>query len=106
MRAGDLRHRLTFLRPIEGQPNEYNELEYEYVPDFQLWGEVNDLSGNEAVRAKQVAAEASVSVTVRARDGILQTHRIEHGERELEIVAILDSEGRGREMTILCKEDV
>lgn len=106
MRAGTLRHRLTFLRPVEGQPNEFNELEYLYEPDFQLWGEVNDLSGNEAVRAKQIAAEASVSVTTRYRAGITQTHRIEHGEREFEIVAILDSEGRNRELTILCREDV
>lgn len=106
MRAGTLRHRLVFLRPTEGQPNEYNELEYLYEPDFELWGEVNDLYGTEAVRAKQIAAEASVSVTVRGHDGITQTHRIEHGDRELEIVSILDSEGRGRELTILCKEDV
>lgn len=106
MRAGTLRHRLTFLRPSEGQPDEYNVLQYDYEPDFDVWGEVNDLSGNEAVRAKQIAAEASVSVTVRARDGITQLHRIEFGEREFEIVNISDAEGRDRELTILCKEDV
>lgn len=106
MRGGKLRHRLAFYKPVEGQPNEFNELVPGYQYDFSLWGEVNDLSGLELVRAQAKAAESAVRVTVRHRPGITVGHLIEHGERELEIVAVLDTEGRDREMTLLCKEDV
>ncbi|QDV26741.1 phage head closure protein [Aureliella helgolandensis] len=69
------------------------------------WAEVKELSGREAERAKQIAADASIAVAIRWFPNVKPTDRLTFRGRVLEIKAILDPDSTQRELTILCGED-
>lgn len=105
MRAGTLRHRIEFWKPTESATNAYGEKAPDLAPDFTVWGEVNDLSGTELMRAKQVNSDITTAVTIRYREGITARHVIKHRGRTLHLVGPpRDAEGRRRELEVFCKE--
>lgn len=105
MRAGTLRHRLEFMRPSDSAINTFGERSAEFSPDFVVYGEVNDLSGTELVRAQRVSADVTTAVTIRYRDGITARHVISHRGRILELVGPpRDLDGRRRRLEMFCKE--
>ncbi|QDV24389.1 phage head closure protein [Aureliella helgolandensis] len=69
------------------------------------WAEVKELSGREAEKAKQVAADASIAIAVRWFPDAKSTDRLTYRGRIFEIKAIIDPDASRRELTILCGED-
>lgn len=68
------------------------------------WGEWRDLSGQERELARQVVADVSVLVTIRYLDGLDTTMRLRRAGKTVEIRAVLDPEGHGRQMVCYCTE--
>lgn len=104
MRAGRLRHRVTFQarapgRDAEGQPNgEWNNV-------ATVWADVEDLTGRELIRGGVASGEITTRITCRWRPDINATMRALHRDRTLEIVAPpIDAEGRGRQLEIMARE--
>jgi len=104
MRAGTLRHRIQIQQKTVTQ-NTYGEEIVAWAELTTVWGSVEDLSGREFYEARQVpAAEVTTRVCIRYRSDVEPTMRVIHGGRTLEIVSVLDPEGRKRETILMCRE--
>jgi len=104
MQAGKLRHRVTIQQKSVTQ-NSYGEEIVTWAELATVWASVEDLSGREFYEARQVpAAEVTTRVRIRYRSDVEPTMRIVHGGRTLEIVFVLDPEGRRRETVLMCRE--
>ena len=105
MRIGSLRHYVT-LRTYTKSRDAYGA-EVETWEDFaSTWASVEPLIGREYLAAKQVSAEVTHKIRMRYMPGVLPTMTIVWGDREFEIVSVLNVEERGREILIMATEDV
>lgn len=124
MSAGKRNIRVTILKPVFGEPDAHNVRVPTYVPDGQVWGMVEMLSGNELLAAQQINAEITSQVTLDYLDakkvsaplappnslGITERHKLRYIDRVgvthvLDIVGPpLDPEGRSIEVRFGCKE--
>ena len=104
MRAGTLRHRVTFQTDA-GTADAAGQV-------IESWGatltnepaEVIETGGAETVRGQQVDATATHLVRVRYRTTITEQMRIVWGTRTLGIVNVRDVDGRRRELWIAARE--
>lgn len=104
MRAGTLRHRVTFQVQTETQDTEGQRLD-DWTTVATVWAEVADVGAREIVRAGVTTAEATTVIRCRHRSDITTGMRALHRDRTLEIVGPpIDREGRDRELEILCRE--
>jgi len=78
-----------------------------WEPYLRRWANVETLSAREYFAAQQTAMEVTHQVTMRvdATIGLKPgDHRILHGDLVLDIDAIVDAKGRGREWALQCRE--
>ncbi|MGE5553300.1 MAG: phage head closure protein [Betaproteobacteria bacterium] len=102
MRAGELRHRVTIQQLVESQ-NEYGEIATTPQTLAAVWGAVEDLSGREYFAAQQVSAEVSTRIRIRYRGGVVPKMQAVANGRTYDILAVLDPDGRRRELHLMCK---
>lgn len=106
MRAGLLRHRVTLRRPAgagdarsaTGQPSAAP------VVIGTRWASVEPLTGTERFTAQQMSASVSHRVRLRYADDVVKPLEVVHDSRVLDVEAVLDTGGRGRELELLCSE--
>lgn len=104
--AGRLRHRVTLQR-LEQQRNALGEALDTWVPLASVWAEVRDLSGREWYEARQLPeGDVSTTIIIRHRSDVRRTMRVIFGARVFDIVAVLDKDGRGRMLQLMCREVV
>jgi SPP1 family predicted phage head-tail adaptor len=105
MHAGGLNNRITlqsatFAPDGAGQP----------IPTWATWGTANlpakveQVTGGETVRGRQVSAETQVVFTVRWLAGVTPKMRVSWDGRTLGIVRASDPYGDRRELRIECRE--
>lgn len=104
MKAGDLRHRVTF----QSEGGEDNLDEYGqsigWVDVYTVWASVEPLSGREFFAAQQVNSEVSVKIRMRYRsDAPTSDMRGFYNGKTYEVVAVIDVEERHDELHVLCK---
>ena len=103
MRAGTLRHVIDIQEKVprgtgdRGQPLHEWATIYESVP-----AQVEPLAGQEQQFARQLIATATHTVTCRYLPAITSRHRIKWGDAILDIGAVLDVDGMGRELQMAC----
>lgn len=68
-----------------------------------VWAAVEPVSGREFFAAAAVWAETTFKVTVRYRPDITPLNRIIHDGKLLDIQAVLNVEGKGRYLEIVCR---
>ncbi len=102
MRAGRLRHRIV-LQAFVVTVDAWGTPIQAWTDMASLWASVEALHGREFFAAAQVQSEVTHKVRIRHRDGITPAMRILHGERTLQIEAILP-DVRGSELVLMCKE--
>jgi SPP1 family predicted phage head-tail adaptor len=100
---GELRHRII-IQTCTYNRNVYGEAVPNWTTSDTRWGKVEDLSGRELYRAKQVNSEVDVKVTFRYNSALTAKNRLMYGTRVLEIAAVLDPDGRKIETHALCVE--
>jgi SPP1 family predicted phage head-tail adaptor len=71
-----------------------------------VWAQVRNDAGAELARIRQTYGENAVEVRVRLPLEVTKDHRLMHGDRALEIVAVLDPDNRRREARLVCREPV
>ena len=76
IKSGDLRHPLDLLKPITGKDSRRTT---SYVKQVTVYGAKSDVSGREFFQAHAVNAEDIVTFTIRWRDDIDATWRVQHG---------------------------
>lgn len=103
MKTGDMRHRITFQKPIE-TPDGHKGHTVNWQDMVTVWASVEPLSGREYFYAHQIQAEITHRVKTRYRTDITTKMRIKHRDRVLEIESIIDLKERREVLEILCKE--
>lgn len=107
LNAGDLRHRVTLRTRPQPQPTDgYGAAVESGSLAAEVWAQVRTLSARELVLAQQQAAEASVAVTIRWRPDVDRFHQVVHGLRVLNIVGVVDPDGRKEQLDLTCTEPV
>lgn len=106
MRSGNLRHWVTFERPVTVQDSDGND-EVEWVDAFQINSrmpcEVTDLSGNALFAAQAAQSKVTTRIKVRYRPGFDASMRGRLGRTIYNIEAVIaDPESRIRWTTLLC----
>lgn len=103
--CGQLRHRITLMRPAESRDGYADSLDApEAVATVPACVEV--LTGNELWNAQQVTPLLSHRVTIRYRSGIDPTWWLIYRGRRLNIHAALNVGERNHELQLLCTEKV
>ena len=70
----------------------------------QVWASVEPLTGKEFFAAQQLNAEITFKVIMRHRPGIKPEMRVIFGARVFEILAVMNTEERNKQLILLCKE--
>ena len=68
-----------------------------------MWASVHPVSGDERLRADQVAGRITHTVIIRRRTDVTPAMRLRSGARVLDIVAVLDARPAHR-LRCLCEE--
>lgn len=105
MRAGRLRHRVTVEQPSVADDG-YGGQARSWSAFATVWASVEPLQGHEYFQAQQAQATVTHKVTMRHLDGVTHDMRVKLGSRALNIVSVIDTEERGRELVLMCEEAV
>lgn len=105
IRAGQLRHRVTIQKATETQ-DVSGDVVQTWGTHARPWVAVEGLSGVELFTARQTRAEAELKFHARNVNGVTPKMRILWGTRVFDITAVLDPDGRGRELTLVATEVV
>lgn len=99
MRAGRLDTPLVIKRPKRTGDGEGGR---KVKPEVlrETWGDVEELSGSELVRYRQVSSEVTTRITVREQDGLDASCVVFAGEDEYRVDAVVRNH-RERQMEIL-----
>ena len=103
MRAGDLRHRVTIQRLV-GTRDSYGEVQGSWTDVATVWAAVEPLRGREFLEAQMAQAAATIRVRIRYRADLTPEMRVVYGSQLLNIRAVIDVEGRHRELWLMCEE--
>lgn len=103
MRAGELRHQITFQEKTSTRQSfgDFADTWDDYVT---VWAAIEWKSGRRYLEAAQLNAEIEGIVRIRYRSDIEPTMRITFGNRIIEIISIANTYERNRELVISCKE--
>ena len=104
MRAGLLRHRVTIQEKGTVERNSYGEEVITWAEVDTVWGSVEPLLGKEFLAAKREGAEVTTRIRIRYRSGITPTMRVVWGSHTYDIESVVEVEGRGRELQLMCRE--
>lgn len=109
LRAGDLNQRIAiFQRAEASRNNPFNEVVYgapRKVVD--AWSEVFDIGSAEVVKARQVAAECSMVMSIRWRSELdrMVNLLVLYRTRVLEVIGVpMDPDGMREQFQLVCKE--
>ena len=106
MRAGTLRTLLTVQENQATSPakDTLGHKTLNWVTVKQLRGEVVTLTGEQLLRATQIAGELTHQVTVRYWSELTRKHRFLFRGNPLDINTISDTNQKHKELVCLCKE--
>lgn len=104
MRAGELRHRVEFGRYVTGEDPWGDPLPRQWQSTCTVWASVEALSGHQYFQSQQTVNQSDHRIRVRYHRDIEQGMIARHDGREFTVQAVLDTEGRRRELEVLCQE--
>jgi SPP1 family predicted phage head-tail adaptor len=99
---GALDQRLTLESPSRA-PDGGGGADLTWQTVAEVWASVRPITGDERLRADQVAGRVTHTVVIRRRSGVTPAMRFRSDARILEIVAVLDAPPRSR-LRCLCEE--
>lgn len=103
MRSGLLRHKIEIQERVTKRDSMGGEM-VTWQPFTYAWASISPLSGREYFLAKQVQASVSHKMIMRYQPGIKPYHRIQWGERNFNIDAILNENEANKSLIIFCTE--
>lgn len=104
MRIGTLRRRVT-IQTFEPTFDEFHQPVKDWVDYTTVWGSVENLTGREYFQAQQVETNTvDTRITIRWRDDITAHMRALANGKTYDIQAVLDKEGRERQLELMCRE--
>ena len=104
MRAGNLRHHVDFLAKQVTRDAMGGEV-IEWIEAGSDWVEALPVSGREFFASMQMEEEISVQFNMRYHADLLPqaSWRLVWQDQPYDIVRVLDTRGRGRELNLMCR---
>lgn len=104
MRAGTLRERveLVWFQPTDG--GEWGQPHGTWTTWATVWANVTATGGGEIVKDDAPQASTTYTVRMRYRDDVTAEDRLVRRGKTLEIVSVIDPDGRRRELLIQAME--
>jgi len=99
MRAGELRHRVTFKEKSVTR-NDFNEEVITWTEVATVWASVEDLSGREFYEARRAGAQVTTRIRMRYRSDIAPEMQATWDGHTYDIEAVTDPTGRKRELVV------
>ena len=108
MRAGRLRHRVTIQQLVAASPSQDagGAPDESWADLVTVWGEVAPLKGRELIAAQQVSSEVTGTITIRYRSGITARMRAVYGSRNYDLLGVVNTFERNRELILYTREGV
>lgn len=105
MRAGALRHRVTFQRATV-TPNDFGEPVQTWADLATVWARVEPLAGKERFAAMQTQADVDYRITVRYQTSLAAlapADRATWSGKTFDIKSVIETESRGRELQVFAR---
>lgn len=108
MKIGALRHRIS-IETVAASQDVYGGVhQLESTPYVTIWGEVQDLSGQELYTAEELHSHITTRITVRFYPGILPAMlarvSMDQRTRTFDILSVTDPDGLRVTLELSCKE--
>lgn len=108
MRAGDLRHRVTFQAKTATEDS-FGEQLPTWIDQFTVSAAIEPLSGRELFAAQSVQSEVTHQITVRYRSEFaspraIAAMRIAYGNRLFDVHAVMNVDERNRMVIVMASE--
>lgn len=103
MNFSKLRHKITLLKPTY-QQNATGENEATFADYKTVWANVVPISGKEWVESQKLRAETAYKIALRYSSDVSTDMRIRYNQMQLEISAVINVEGRNRELQLVAYE--
>ncbi|HWX01442.1 phage head closure protein [Collimonas sp.] len=101
MQAGQLRHKTVIQSPPSGQDDDGNP-RTEWLLVSKPYAKKEDLSGRELFAAQAAQSEVTTRFRIRYRTGVTAKMRLLCDGVIYNIEAVLDRDGRKRELQLMC----
>ena len=105
IRAGQLRHLVTLQKPFKTTSDD-GQIILNFVDVENVKAKIFFKRGREYILSREQHAEISAVVTMRFRPNVTRAWRILYGTRILNIVDAIDVGDRGRELELMCTEEL
>jgi SPP1 family predicted phage head-tail adaptor len=105
IRAGELRHRLTFQSNLP-TANSFGEFADTWTDFVTVYGAIEPLSGQLLFTAQQANSQVQGRIRIRYRSDITATMRVKFGTRYFKILSIINQSEKHEELQILYKEEL
>ena len=103
MRAGELKHRVTFWDKNATQ-DEYGQEVVIWTEAFTAWAAIEPLLGREFLESRREEAQVSSRIRIRQRDGITPVMRATWGAHIYDIEGVLPVKTNNREIVLMVNE--
>ena len=104
MKFSKMRHRITFLKPLDKKLNGMNESVPTYTDYKTVWAFVTPKTGREYDEAQKIRAETTYNVHTRYFTDITAEMQIRFNDRILKIESVLNINERNEELQIVASE--
>lgn len=88
----------------ENTPRYMTETAREDVFKYLIWASVIPTSGREYEEAQKIRAELTYKIELRYANNIRSDFKVLYKDKILSIESVIDIEGRGRELQLICAE--
>jgi len=103
MKAGLLRQRVTIQEATETQDTT-GAVVSTWVDRATVWAAVEPLQGREFFQAQTTNAEVTTRIRIRYRSGVAPKWRATWNGHTYDVLSVVETETRGREIHLMCKE--
>ncbi len=104
MRAGTMYDRITFQKEFKTTDPRFGEAT-EWIPVATVSASVRPaMQATELLNAQGVQSQVTHTVKLRYLDGITSKHQVIYRGRTLDIVSVVDPDGRRAELLLQCNE--
>ena len=105
IRSGQLRHLVTLQKPVKNTASDGERISI-FVDVDDVRAKVYFSRGREFIKNKEQRADIVATVTIRYRSDVTRAWRVMFGDRELDIVHVVDVGDRQRELELMCREEL
>jgi len=103
MKSGKLRHRVTIQKKSVAR-DAYGSETVTWLEEAVVWASVEPIAGREYFMSQQMQSDVTHRIIIRYYAGVIPSYRIKFGTRIFDIMSVINTEERNREMVLMARE--